>query len=64
MPSHFEGFRETCQSKQNEPDPPSGEETDAINDFLAEFGAVYRDDYWLTEDKGGAEVSYEIDGDQ
>ena len=45
-------------------DPPSDEETDALNDFLAEFGAVDRDDYWLTEDKGGAEVSYEIDGDQ
>ena len=45
-------------------DPPSDEETDALNDFLAEFGAADRDDYWLTEDKGGAEVSYELDGDQ
>ena len=30
-----------------------------LNDITAEFGSVDRDDYWLTEIKGGAEVTYE-----
>ena len=40
-------------------DPPTDEETDALSDLAAEYGAIDRDDYWLTEDKGGAEISYE-----
>lgn len=40
-------------------DPPTDEETDALNDITAEYGSIDRDDYWLTEESGGAEVSYE-----
>ena len=39
--------------------PPTDAEEDALNDITAEYGSVDRDDYWLTEIKGGAEVSYE-----
>jgi hypothetical protein len=27
------------------------------------YGSIDRDDYWLTEDSGGTETSYEIDVD-
>ena len=42
---------------------PTDAERDALSDLAAEYGAIDRDDYWLTEDKGGAEVSYEINLD-
>ena len=38
---------------------PTDAESDALSDLAAEYGAIDRDDYWLTEDKGGAEISYE-----
>lgn len=39
---------------------PTDEETDALNDITAEYGSVDRDDYWLTEESGSAEVWYEF----
>jgi hypothetical protein len=43
--------------------PPTDEETDALNDITAEYGSIDRDDYWITEESGGAETTYEADGE-
>jgi hypothetical protein len=38
---------------------PTATEESAFEEII-EYFTPDRDDYWLTEDKGGAEVSYEM----
>jgi hypothetical protein len=41
---------------------PTGDELDHLND-ITDGGSIQSGDYWLTDDKGGTEVSYEINLD-
>ena len=41
---------------------PTDDELDQLND-ITDGGSIQSGDYWLTDDKGGTEVSYEINLD-
>jgi hypothetical protein len=41
-------------------DEPTSDELDHLSEIADSF-AVDSDEYWLSDDKGGAEVSYEVD---